>query len=53
MGGFEVLVLDSEEYEIAETLVDLEIGGITEQAIFESYQFDFVDTPNSGQHSIQ
>jgi hypothetical protein len=30
MGGFEVLVLDSEAYEIAETLVDLEIGGITE-----------------------
>ena len=53
MGGFEILVLDSEQYEIAETLVDVEIDGITEMAIFESYEFDYIDTPNSGQHSVQ
>ena len=53
MGGFEVVVLDNEQFEIAETLVDVEIDGITEMAQFESYLFDYIDTPNSGQHSIQ
>ena len=52
MGGFEVVVLDNEQFEIAETLVDVEIDGITEMAQFESYLFDYIDTPNSGQHSI-
>ena len=48
MGGFRVQVLDSEEYEIAETLHDITVDGITEHAVFESYEFDFIDIPNSG-----
>lgn len=46
------MVLDDEEYEISETLMDLQIDGITEHATFDSYVFDYIDTPNSGQHAV-
>jgi hypothetical protein len=52
MGGFKILVLDQEEYEIGETLMELQIGGITEHAPFASHAFDYIDTPNSGQHAV-
>jgi hypothetical protein len=48
MGGFRVEVLDSEEYAIAATLTDATIDGVTQHATFDSYEFDFIDIPNSG-----
>ena len=47
-GGFEVEMLDAEEYLIAHTKSDLFLTGIDEPAKFKSWDFNFVNTAASG-----
>ena len=52
MEGFVLEILDTDEYLISRTLFDITITGIDQYAVFEEYDFNYIDYSNSGQYAI-
>mgnify|MGYP001139627907 CR=1 FL=1 len=53
MEGFVLEILDTDEYLISRTLFDITITGIDQYAVFDEYDFNYIDYSNSGQYAIQ
>jgi hypothetical protein len=51
MEGFNVEILDNEEYVISKTLFEVTMSGIDQYAIFEDFDYNYVDYSNSGQYA--
>jgi hypothetical protein len=48
MHGFNLEILDKDEYLISKTIFEIVISGIDQYAVFEEYDFNYVDYSNSG-----